>query len=140
MRTEPIPTQTILNPTGGFLGGGFTHTMNLYRGCALGNSLCGLYCYAQWNPHHTLGHPWGGFLDIKTEFLEAYWVQYDHLKCPPRGEPKPLHHSQTHAMFNDLSLEVASVSKSIGYEDARWSPSSAKKARRPCSGSQQAWP
>ena len=34
MRTEPIPTQTILNPTGGFLGGGFTHTMNLYRGCA----------------------------------------------------------------------------------------------------------
>ena len=90
MRTEQIPTRTILNPTGGFLGGGFTHTMNLYRGCALGNSLCGLYCYAQWNPHHTLGRPWGGFLDVKTEFLEAYRAQYDRLKRPPRGEPKPL--------------------------------------------------
>ncbi|MDI3467551.1 MAG: hypothetical protein OJF50_006372 [Nitrospira sp.] len=90
MRTEQIPTRSILNPTGGFLGEGFTHTINLYRGCALGNSLCGLYCYAQWNPHHTLGRPWGGFLDIKTEFVEAYRAQYDRLKRPPGGEPKPL--------------------------------------------------
>ena len=90
MRTEPIPTQTILNPTGGFLGGGFTHTMNLYRGCALGNSLCGLYCYAQWNPHHTLGRRWGSFLDIKMDYVEAYQAEYDRLKRPSRGEPKPL--------------------------------------------------
>ena len=90
MKVESIPARTILNPTGGFLGEGFTHTINLYRGCALGNSLCGLYCYAQWNPYHTLGRSWGGFLDIKTDFLEAYRTQYDRLKRPLRGEPKPL--------------------------------------------------
>lgn len=90
MKVESIPARTILNPTGGFLAEGFTHTINLYRGCALGNSLCGLYCYAQWNSHHTLGRPWGGFLDIKTEVLETYRAQYDRLKRPLRGEPKPL--------------------------------------------------
>ena len=90
MKTEFIPTRTILNPTGGFLGDGFTHTINPYRGCALGNSLCGLYCYAQWNAHHTQGRRWGSFLDIKTEIVEAYQVQYDQLKRPSRGEPNPL--------------------------------------------------
>lgn len=90
MNIRDIPTGTILNPTGGYLGEGFTHTINLYRGCALGNSLCGLYCYAQWNPHHTLGRPWGRFLDVKTGFAEAYRAQYDRLKRPVRGDPKPL--------------------------------------------------
>ena len=90
MQVQLIPTKTILNPTGGFLGGGFTHTINLYRGCALGNSLCGLYCYAQWNGHHTRGRTWGRFLDIKMDFLEAYRTQYDGLKHPVRGEPTPL--------------------------------------------------
>ncbi|WP_447860873.1 hypothetical protein [Nitrospira calida] len=90
MQIREIPTGTILNPTGGYLGEGFTHTINLYRGCALGNSLCGLYCYAQWNPHHTLGRVWGRFLDVKTGFVEAYRAQYNRLKQPVRGEPKPL--------------------------------------------------
>lgn len=79
-----------MNPTGGFLREGFTHTINLYRGCALGNSLCGLYCYAQWNPYHTQGRAWGGFLDVKTGVVEAYRAQYDRLKQPARGAPKPL--------------------------------------------------
>ncbi len=90
MVTKEIPTTTILNPTGGFLGGGFTHTINLYRGCPLGKSLCGLYCYAQWNPYHTLGRAWGSFLDIKDGFLEAYRAQYERLKRPAQGAPKPL--------------------------------------------------
>ena len=90
MKIEPITSRHVLNPTGGFLGDGFTHTINLYRGCALGNSLCGLYCYAQWNPHHTRGRAWGSFLDVKTGFLESYRAQYDRLKHPLRGAPKPL--------------------------------------------------
>jgi DNA repair photolyase len=90
MQVQNVPIRGILNPTGGFLGDGFTHTVNLYRGCALGNSLCGLYCYAQWNAHHVQGRPWGGFLDTKTNVEEAYRAQYDRLKHPPRGEPKPL--------------------------------------------------
>ena len=88
MELTEISCKTILNPTGGFLGQGFTHTINLYRGCALGNTLCGLYCYAQWNPYHVRGRTWGRFLDVKAGAVEAYCAQYDRLKNA--GEPKPI--------------------------------------------------
>jgi DNA repair photolyase len=90
MLIQTIPARSVLNATGGFLGEGFTHTINLYRGCALGNSLCGLYCYAQWNPYHTEGRAWGQFLDVKSGVVEAYRSQYDRLKRPAKGAPKPL--------------------------------------------------
>ncbi len=90
MLIQEITARSILNPTGGFLSPGFTHTINLYRGCALGNTLCGLYCYAQWNPYHTQGRAWGTFLDAKTGVVEAYQVQYDRLKRSGKGKPKPL--------------------------------------------------
>ena len=88
MEPTEISCKTILNPTGGFLGQAFTHTINLYRGCALGNTLCGLYCYAQWNPYHVRGRAWGRFLDVKAGAVQAYCTQYDRLKTP--GNPKPL--------------------------------------------------
>ena len=88
MEPTAIPCKTILNPTGGFLGQGFTHTINLYRGCALGNTLCGLYCYAQWNPYHVRGRTWGRFLDVKAGAVQAYCAQYDRLKST--GAPKPI--------------------------------------------------
>jgi hypothetical protein len=52
MKVQEIPTRSLL-----FLKDGFTHTVNLYRGCALGNSLYSHFCYAQWNPYHTQGRP-----------------------------------------------------------------------------------
>ena len=88
MEPATIPCKTILNPTGGFLGQGFTHTINLYRGCALGNTLCGLYCYAQWNPYHVRGRTWGRFLEVKHGAVQAYCAQYDRLKTP--ANPKPI--------------------------------------------------
>lgn len=88
MEPAAIPCKTILNPTGGFLGQGFTHTINLYRGCALGNTLCGLYCYAQWNPYHVRGRTWGRFLDLKAGAVQAYCAQYERLKTS--GDPKPI--------------------------------------------------
>ena len=90
MQIKNIPCRTILNPTGGFLGEGFTHTINLYRGCALGNTLCGLYCYAQSIPYHWQGRQWGSFLDVKKEVLKAYRHQYDRMKNQKSGEVKPL--------------------------------------------------
>lgn len=90
MLIQTIQARSVLNATGGFLGEGFTHTINLYRGCALGNSLCGLYCYARWNPYHTQGRAWGEFLDVKSGVVEAYRLQYDRLKRPAHGAPKPL--------------------------------------------------
>ena len=90
MNVQDISCRTILNATGGFLAGGFTHTINLYRGCALGNTLCGVYCYAQWMPYHLSGRPWGSFLDVKQGVIEAYRTHYHRLKHPKSGEPKPL--------------------------------------------------
>lgn len=90
MKTEDVPARAILNPTSGFLGEGFTHTINLYRGCPLANSLCGTFCYAQWNRYHTKGRAWGSFLDVKTGICEAYRRDYDRLKRPRVGPPKPL--------------------------------------------------
>lgn len=85
-----IPCRTILNPTGGYLGEGFTHTVNLYRGCALGRTLCGMYCYAQWTPFQLRGRSWGSFLDVKDGVEAAYREQYDRIKRPRSGQPKPL--------------------------------------------------
>lgn len=87
MESTEISCKTILNPTGGFLGQGFTHTINLYRGCALGNTLCGLYCYAQWNPYHVRGRRWGRFLDVKDGAVQAYCAQYDRLKTSGNSKP-----------------------------------------------------
>jgi hypothetical protein len=54
-----IDNKTILTATGGFLGDGFTHTVNLSQGCAFAGSVCGVYCYAQHNRWVTRGRPWG---------------------------------------------------------------------------------
>jgi DNA repair photolyase len=90
MHVQEIACRTILNPTSGFLAEAYTHTINLYRGCALGNSLCGTFCYAQHNRYHTLGREWGSFLDVKAGFVEAYGRDYDRLKRPRCGEPQAL--------------------------------------------------
>ncbi len=72
------------------MGEGFTHTINPYRGCALGRTLCGVYCYARWNPYHVRGRTWGRFLDIKEGTAAAYRAQYDRLKRPTSGDPAPI--------------------------------------------------
>jgi DNA repair photolyase len=62
-------SKTILNRTGGFLHS-FTHTLNPYRGCAYGNSLCGVACYAPEVLRDA--RPWGGYLDAKVNAAELY--------------------------------------------------------------------
>jgi DNA repair photolyase len=84
-----IDNKTILTPTGGFLGGGFTHTVNLYHGCPFAGSLCGTYCYAQHNTYITKGRPWA-FYGVKRNVCDAYRRDYDSLKQPRSGLPKPL--------------------------------------------------
>jgi hypothetical protein len=83
-----IENKTILTPTGGFLGTGFTHTVNFSHGCPFAHSLCGEYCYAQHNHWITRGRPWGLY-GYKENVLEPYRREYDSIKRPRRGEPKP---------------------------------------------------
>ncbi|MGQ0613650.1 MAG: radical SAM protein [Planctomycetaceae bacterium] len=70
MELREIASRSILTRTGGFLSG-FTHTLNPYRGCSFGKSLCGAACYA---PALLRGSsaPWGSFLEVKTDAAEAY--------------------------------------------------------------------
>ena len=84
-----IENRTILTPTSGFLDSGFTHTLNAYSGCAHANSLCGLYCYAQHNHWITKGRTWKLY-GAKKNIVDAYRRDYDRIKRPRRGKPKPL--------------------------------------------------
>lgn len=63
----------ILTRTGGFLEG-FTHSLNPYRGCSYGKSLCGTYCYA---PAVTFRKEWGGPAEPKEGAAEAYRIDVE---------------------------------------------------------------
>lgn len=66
---------TIANPltrTSGFLRTVTSHSLQPYRGCTLGNALCGVGCYVQHNGHITRGRPWGGFLEVRTNAADSY--------------------------------------------------------------------
>jgi DNA repair photolyase len=78
-----------LNPTSGFLSGGYTHTINLSLGCAFAHSLCGIYCYVKHNYWITKGRPWGLY-GFKKNIRDAYRRDYDQVKRAGRGGPNPL--------------------------------------------------
>jgi DNA repair photolyase len=78
-----LENRGILTPTGGFLADGFTHTINLYAGCAFANSLCGVYCYAQHNRWITKGRKWG-YYGAKKNISDAY--KRDLLKLRNSGK------------------------------------------------------
>ncbi len=84
-----VENATILTPTGGFLAAGYTHTINVYQGCAFAGALCGMYCYAQHNQWITKGRAWSLY-GAKRRVREAYCRDHDRIKRPRRGEPGPL--------------------------------------------------
>ncbi|MHC4407942.1 MAG: radical SAM family protein [Planctomycetota bacterium] len=58
----------ILTRTGGFLEG-FSHSLNPYRGCSFGGTMCGSYCYA---PAVMFRTEWGGPAEAKQGAADAY--------------------------------------------------------------------
>jgi DNA repair photolyase len=62
----------ILTRTSGFLATVCSHSLQPYRGCALGNSLCGVGCYVQHNYYITRGQRWGSFVEARTNAPDAY--------------------------------------------------------------------
>ena len=87
---EMIDNKSILSPTRGFLGSGYTHTLNPYSGCAFAWSVCGLFCYAQHDGNITRLRPWRLY-GAKKNAAAAYRVDYDRLKRPraaSRGRSK----------------------------------------------------
>jgi DNA repair photolyase len=69
--------RSILTRTRGFLRTVTSHSLQPYRGCSYGSSLCGVGCYARHNGLLTRGQPWGSFLEVRTNAAEVYGRQYD---------------------------------------------------------------
>lgn len=84
-----IDNKSILTATGGFLGGAFTHTINIAEGCPYAESACGEFCYARHNHWVTKGRRWGLY-GFKKNGAEPYRRQYDAIKRPRRGSPRAL--------------------------------------------------
>src|SRR5881409_794730 len=67
----------VLTRTSGFLRTVSSHSLQPYRGCTFGRSLCGVGCYVQHNRWVTRAAPWGGFLEARTNASEVYREQYE---------------------------------------------------------------
>ena len=72
MQLVPTTIGNILTRTGGYLSRVSSHSVQPYRGCALGNSLCGVGCYVRHHGYVTRGRPWGSFLEVRTNARESY--------------------------------------------------------------------
>src|SRR3954454_8137461 len=71
MQTELTSIGSILTRASGFLETVCSHSLQPYRGCPFGASLCGVGCYVRHSPHVTRGRPWGSFLEVRTDASEA---------------------------------------------------------------------
>jgi DNA repair photolyase len=67
----------ILTRSSGFLTTVTSHSLQPYRGCALGNSLCGVGCYVRHSWYTTRGREWGSFVEVRTNAAEAYRAEYE---------------------------------------------------------------
>ena len=67
----------ILTRSGGFLTTVSSNSLQPYRGCALGNSLCGVGCYVRSSWYVTRGREWGSFVEARSNAAEAYRREYE---------------------------------------------------------------
>jgi DNA repair photolyase len=72
MEMSTATVRNILTRASGFLKTVCSHSAQPYRGCSLGRSLCGIYCYVQHNFHLTRGQPWGSFLEARENAARSY--------------------------------------------------------------------
>ncbi|MGC1272965.1 MAG: hypothetical protein WBC44_04610 [Planctomycetaceae bacterium] len=67
-----VTVRSILTRSSGYLDTVASHSLQPYRGCSYGNSLCGVGCYVRHNGHVTRGRPWGSFLEVRTNAADVY--------------------------------------------------------------------
>ncbi len=72
MQIETTTVGSILTRASGFLETVCSHSLQPYRGCPLGASLCGVGCYVRHSLHVTRGRSWGSFLEVRTNAAESY--------------------------------------------------------------------
>ncbi len=76
MEITSAPIRNVLTRTSGYLASVTSHSLQPYRGCSLGNSLCGIGCYVQHNRYLTRGRPWGSFLEARENAADSYRRNY----------------------------------------------------------------
>jgi DNA repair photolyase len=69
--------KNILTRTTGYLKTVTSHSLQPYRGCSFGSSLCGVGCYVRHNRWLTQGRAWGAFLEVRDNAAEAYRTGYE---------------------------------------------------------------
>ena len=67
----------ILTRSGGYLIPVASHSLQPYRGCALGGSLCGVGCYVRHSWYLTRGREWGSFVEVRHNAAQAYEAEYE---------------------------------------------------------------
>ncbi len=77
MTVTTASVRSILTRSSGYLKTVSSHSLQPYRGCSFGNSLCGVGCYVRHNPFVTRGAEWGSFLEARENAASAYLAQYD---------------------------------------------------------------
>ncbi len=74
------PVKQILTRSSGYLLAVSSHSLQPYRGCTFGGSLCGVGCYVQHNPFVTQGRTWGTFLEVRSNAADSYERHYEKEK------------------------------------------------------------
>lgn len=64
--------RSVLTRTSGYIKTVTSHSLQPYRGCTLGSSLCGVGCYVQHSPWVTRGRRWGSFLEARMNAAQVY--------------------------------------------------------------------
>ena len=77
MDVSEVEVENILTRTSGFLETVTSHSLQPYRGCSYGNSLCGVGCYVQHSYWVTKGREWGSFLEVRSNAADAYLGQVE---------------------------------------------------------------
>ena len=72
MHVSIVNIGKVLTRASGYLQTVASHSLQPYRGCALGHSLCGVACYVQHSGHITRGRTWGDFLEARQNAADSY--------------------------------------------------------------------
>lgn len=81
MELSRVTVKSILTRSTGYLKTVASHSLQPYRGCPLGATLCGVGCYVQHNIYVTQGRRWGDFLEIRINAADAYRRAYEREKA-----------------------------------------------------------
>jgi DNA repair photolyase len=89
LSVEQASIKNVLTRTTGYLLKVASHSLQPYRGCSYGRSLCGVGCYVQHHQHLLRGRAWGSFLEARVNAAQSYLAQADREAAWARGRGMP---------------------------------------------------